>query len=330
MPGPVRQSSLVNEAARDDANVAGALINGVASGSLLVAVVVAFCNTSVQSGNIVSGYGTTIGGSPANTWSLAKRIAQTVGVWRTEITVWVAHNVSAGNTTGKPTFTSSTNEGHSVWHHLDEWTGMATSSSVDKTGDDTASDGEGALTIATTAALAQADEVVYAVAACRYNYIWNGSYDAPGTAPSTYTVIQGTTDNASLIVAQSAYKEVSSTAGVGAAWTYAEQPGDLGGVAALVTLKKSSTSLRLEIDDIDSTDMSGTTGWTIWAWAGDPASAAADKKWTGYAASITGGVLILPDAPPGASLSDTYNVSGYQPAGTKNLAWCTGVVRAAS
>ena len=329
MPGPVRQSSLVNEAGRQDSTVTGASISGVASGSMLVAVCVAHCATTVQSGNIVASYGTTISGTPTNTWTLAKREAQTIGSFRTEVSIWVAHNVAAGTTVGKPGFTSSTNPGHEIWHHMDEWEDMATSSSVDKTGSDTEGENSGTITIATTAALAQADEVVYAAAGCRYNYVWNGNYAAPGTAPSTFTVSQGTVDNTNL-VAQSAYKEVSSTAGVGATWTYAAQTGDRGAVAALATFKRSTTSLRLEIDDIDSTDMSGTTGWTIWAWAGDPASAAADKKWTGYAASITGGVLIFPDAPPGASLSDTYNVSGYQPSGTKNLAWCTGVVRAAS
>lgn len=335
MPGPVRQSSLVNETARDDANVGGALVNSVASGSLLVAVVAAFCNTSVASGNIVSGYGTTIGGSPSNTWALAARSAQTVGVWRTEVTIWVAHNVAAGNTTGKPTFTASTNEGHSVWHHMDEWTGMATSSSVDKTATTSAADGAGAIATTATATLAQADEVVYCAAACRYNYLWNGDYDAPGAPPTTgFTVLQGTTNNATLLVAQSAYKEVASTAGVSASWAYAEQSGDLGAVAALATLKKSTTSLRLEIDDVDTADITGTTGWTFGAWPANPFQTGSGgqcaKVWSGYSATLDGTTLVFPDAPPGASVDDVYNVSGHQPSGTLNFPWSTGTVREAS
>jgi hypothetical protein len=327
MPGPIRQSSLVNQSGVQDSTVTAASVNGVAAANMLVAVVVAYCNTSTQSGDIVNGYTST----PSNTWTLAERVAQTTGVWRTEITVWVAPNVASGNTTGKPTFTSGTTAAHWCWHHLDEWAGMATSSPIDKTSEDTEPENSGTITVPNTATLAQAEQVVYAVAACRWNYAWNGSYSAPGTAPSTYTVLQGTTDNATLMVAQSSYKEVLSTNPVGATWTYEGAPGDNGAVALVVTFKKSSTSLRLEIDNIDSADMTGTTGWTLGAWPADPfqtgPTGQCAKVWTSYSATITSGKLILPDAPPGAAVNDTYNVSGHQPAGTRNLAWCSGVVR---
>lgn len=335
MPGPIRQSALVNETGRQDSTVAGALINGVATGSMLIAVVVAHCSTTVQTGDIVSGYGTTIGGTPTNTWALAVRQAQTIGTWRTEVTIWVAHNVAAGNTTGRPTFTAGTNPGHDVWHHMDEWTAMLASGSVDKTGSDVEPENSGTITIPDTAALAQADQVVYCAVGCRYNFVWNGNFSAPGGPPTPgYTVVQGTVDNATLMVAQSAYKEVASTAGVGASWTYAQQTGDRGAVAALATFRKGgASSLRLEIDDID-TDITGTTGWTIGAWAQNPfqtgTAGQCSKVWTSYAATVTSGKLILPDAPPGASVNDVYNVSGHQPAGTQNLAWTTGVVRTAT
>jgi hypothetical protein len=330
MPGPVRQSGLVNEAARSDSNVSSASINGVASGNALIAVCVAHCSTTVQTGNIVSAYTS----SPSNTWTLAVRHAQTIGSFRTEVTIWVAHNVASGNTTGKPTFTAGTNAGHEIFHHFDEWSGVVTSSSVDKTGTVANAENLDTITVPNTATLAQADQIVYCAVGCRWNYQWNG--DGPGgagAAPSTYTVSKGETEN-SLMVAQSAYKEVSSTAAVGATWTYAQQTGDRGAVAVLATFKKSSTSLRLEIDNIDTTDISGTTGWTIGAWAGSPfqtgAGGQCSKVWTSYSASITSGKLIFPDAPPGASLNDAYNVMGYQPSGTRTLAWCQGVVRAAS
>jgi hypothetical protein len=326
----IRQSALVNEAGVQNSTVTAASITGVASGNMLIAVVAAHCPTSVQTGDIVSGYTS----SPSNTWTLAtgSRSAQTVGTNRTETTIWVAHNVAAGTTTGKPTFTASTNPGHLVWHHMDEWAGMVTSSSVDKAGTATAPENSPSITIASTATLAQAAQVVYCVAACRYNYDWNGSSTAPGAASATYTVVQGTTDNTSLIVAQSQYKEVTSTAGVGVTWMYAQQAGDRGAVASLATFKKAgATPLRLEIDNIDSTDITGTTGWTIGAWAQSPfqtgAASQCSKVWTSYSATVTSGKLILPDAPPGASASDTYNVAGYQPSGTLNLAWTTGVVR---
>lgn len=331
MPGPVRQSGLINEAARNDANVSSASINGVASGNMLVAVCVAHCSTSVQTGSIVSAYTS----SPSNTWTLGVRHAQTIGSYRTEVTIWVAHNVASGNTTGKPTFTAGTNAGHEIYHHFDEWSGMATSSSVDKTSTVSNAENLATLTVPNTATLAQADQVVYAVAGCRYNYQWNGSGPGgPGAAPTNFTILQGETNN-SVMVAQSVYREVAATAGVGATWTYAQQPGDRGAIAVVVTLKKGgASSLRLEIDNIDSTDMSGTTGWTIGAWPQSPFQTGAGgqcaKVWSAYSASITSGKLILPDAPPGASVNDTYTVSGYQPSGTRVLAWCSGVVRQAS
>lgn len=334
MPGPIRQSALVNETGRQNSTVAAASISGVAAGNMLIAVCVAHCSTSVQTGDIVASYGTTIGGSPANTWTLARREAQTIGSWRTEVTIWVAHNVAAGTTLGRPGFTASTNPGHDIWHHMDEWPGMAASASVDKVGGDVEPENSGTITIPNTAVLAQADQVVYAVCGCRYNFQWNGNGTAPGAPPAGYTVIQGTTDNLSLMVAQSAYREVASTAGVGASWTYAQQPGDRGAVAALATFRKGgASSLRLEIDDIDP-DIASTTGWTIGAWPQNAfqtgTAGQCAKVWTGYAATISAGKLILPDAPPGASLNDVYNVSGHQPAGTQNLAWTTGIVRTAT
>jgi hypothetical protein len=322
----VRQSQLVVESGRQTSTITQASISGVAAGNMLVSVVAAHCSTSVQAGDIVSGYTST----PSNTWTLAVRSAQTIGSFRTEVTIWVAHNVAAGATTGRPSLTSGTNPGHDVWHHFDEWADMAASASVDRTGTDTEPENSGTITVPTTTTLSQAEQVVYAVAASRFNFEWNGTFAAPGSPPSGYTIAHGSTDN-SLLVAQSAYREVASTAGVGASWTYATQPGDRGAVAALATLRKSTTSLRMEIDDIDVTDITGTTGWTIGAWPADPfqtgATGQCAKVWTAYAATLDGTTLIFPDAPPGASINDTYNVSGYQPAGTRQLAWCSGVVR---
>jgi hypothetical protein len=324
MPGPVRQSNLVKQANIASSAVDGATISGVVAGNALVAIVYAH-RASGSSGDIVSGYGTTIGGSAANTWTLAARSKRLDdgGVWCLEMTIWVALNVAAGTTVGKPTFNFT--DALYVWSHMDEWSGIATSSAVDKTDADYAINTATTITTGATATLAQASEVVITAIGTRLAYSWNGSSTGAGTAPSTYTILQGTTDNADGVTGQSAYKEVTATTGVSATWTYANAQT---AVAAIVTLKQATTTLRLEIDDIDSTDISGTTGWTFWAWSGDPLDAKAVKRWTSYAASISGTKLVFDSAPAGAAANDTYNVMGYQPSGTLTTGFMVGTVRA--
>ncbi len=324
MPGPVRQSNLVVQSNFAPASVTSATINGVASGNCLVAIVIVHYPGGSDT-DLVSAYSTTISGSPANTWTnvLRSRRGDAAGVWYSELTAWVAPNASAGNTIGKPTFTQAGN--HWLFSHMDEWSGIATTSPVDKTDTDTVAAGAGttSLTTGPTATLAQASQVVIAAIGNRYNYAWNGGYGS-GTAPSTYTVLRGTTDNTTGAVGQSAYKEVSATTAVSAAWTFVAGYGPA--VAGIFTLKTATTTLRLEVDDID-TEITGTTGWTFWAWSGDPGDAAADKKWTSYAASISGGKLVFPDAPPGATDGSTWNVMGYQPSGTLTTGFMSGTVR---
>jgi hypothetical protein len=325
MPGPVRQSNLVVQGSVTPAALTGATITGVASGNTLVSIVVAYYPTAADT-NICTGYGTTIGGSAANTWSNVLRVRSAVfdGVWYAELTAWIASNVSAGDTVGKPTFAASTE--HWVFTHMDEWSGIVTSSPVDQTATAVvaAAAGTASVTVGPTSTLSQASEVVIAAVGNRYNYVWNSGYGS-GTAPSTYTVLRGTTDNTTGAVGQSAYKEVTATTAVSATWTFADGYGPT--VAGLFTLKQGTTALRLEVDDID-TEITGTTGWTFWAWSGDPLDAKADKRWTAYSATLSGGKLVFPDAPPGATDGSTWNVIGYQPSGTLTTGFMTGTVRA--
>jgi hypothetical protein len=325
MPGPVRQSNLVVNSAVAPASVTGATINGVEAGNCLVAIVIAYYPAGTDT-DLVTGYGTTIAGSASNTFANALRVRRgDASGWYTELTAWVAPNVSAGNTIGKPTFALTGS--HWVFTHMDEWAGIATTSPVDETDTDSvaAAAGTASITVGPTGTLSQASQVVIAAAGNRYNYIWNGGYGS-GNAPSTYTVLRGITDNTGGAVGQSVYKEVTSTAAVSATWTFADGYGPA--VAGIFTLKTSSATLRLEVDDID-TEITGTTGWTFWAWAGDPDTAPAAKKWTAYAATIVSGKLVFPDAPPGATDASTWNVMGYQPSGTLTTGFMTGTVREA-
>jgi hypothetical protein len=330
MPGPVRQSSLVFQVGTQTSTVDPATINGVAAGNALVAVVVAV-RPSGTPGDLITGYGTTIGGSAANTWGASPilRVSEKhpTEPHYTEITAWIAHNVSAGDTIGRPVFAFN-DASTTVYTHMEEWSDVASSSSVDKTATAVAAVTDTSITVGPTAALDQAEQIVIAVAANRFNFVWNGGFSGAGNAPSTYAILQGRTDNTSGLVAQSVYKEVSATAAVSAVWTFDPQGNRT--VAGIFTLRKSTTTLRLEIDDIDA-EIVGTTGWTIGAWpqnafqTGTPGQCA--KVWVGYGATLSGTKLVLPDAPPGAALNASYNVCGYQPAGTRQLAWSTGVVR---
>ena len=318
MPGPVRQSNLVFQAGIDASAINGATINGVESGNTLVAIVVAH-RPSSGTGNIVSGYATTIGATPTNTWTLIARAGrlEPAGVWYSEVTAWIASNVAAGNTVGKPTF--SLTDALTVFSHMDEWSGIATSSPVDKTATADESGAAGTLTVGPTGTLSQASEVVIGAIGNRYNYSW--------TSPSGFTVLQSTTDNSTGNVAQSLYREVSATTSLSATWSYVTGYGPAVGV--LFTLKQGTTTLRLEVDNIDA-DITGTTGWTFWAWPGDPLDSAASKRWTSYSATLSSGKLVFPDAPSGAAENSTWNVMGYQPSGTLTTGFMSGTVRAAT
>lgn len=329
MPALVRQSSPVFQNDVDSSTVTGAAIATVAAGATLVSFVVA-SRPNGAAGNIISGYGTTVNGSAGNSWG-SSPIGRAVsvspdGTWYTEITAWIAHNVTAGNTVGKPDFAFEDGS-TTVWTMLTEWTGLALSSAVDKFAIATAAETATTITVGPTSALAQADQVIVALVANRYNYVWNGGYGS-GTPPSTYELIAGRTDNSGGLVAQAVYKEVSTTAAVSATWTF--EPEGNRTAALIFTLRKATTSLRMEVDNIDP-EIANTTNWTFGAWPGNPfqtgPAGQCAKVWTGYAAVIENGKLIFPDAPPGATLGATYNVQGHQPNSTRTTAWMAGTVR---
>jgi hypothetical protein len=312
---PVRQSNYAAQAGVSTSTAPTATINGVVAGNCLVAVVVAWRLST--SGDLVSAYGTTIGGSAANTWTLAARSARTEFGHRTEITVWVAPNCSAGNTVGAPTLVHN-DASTTIRQHMDEWPGIATSSPVDKTATANAASLTGTITVGPTATLAQASQVQISAVADRYNYSWNGSMSGAGNAPSGYTLLQGTADN-TLIAAQSVYRELNSTTAVSTTWTsIAEESHGL--VAATVTLKISSTVRQLEITSLGGATISGTTGWEAWAWTADPK----DIKATYFSGSdviVTAGQIVLAN-PPASIVTDQQGQAVLQ-----NSTLTTGLVQ---
>ena len=287
---PVRKSNVAELAGATAATMPTASITGVVAGNCLVAVVAA--HRLSTSGNLVSAYGTTISGSAANTWSLAARSAFTsASGHRTEVTIWVAPNCSAGTTVGKPTLV---NETTTIWHHFDEWPGIATSSPVDKTATGGVASSVGTLTVGPTATLAQAASLQISAVADKFNYAWNGSGSGAGTPPTGHTILQGAASSA-ILPAQSSYRELASTAGVSATWTTAE-PTSHGTVGATVTLKIASLVKQLEITSLGGATIAGTTGWAAWMWTADPKDLKA-VYFSGTDVTVTAGKIVLSNPP---------------------------------
>lgn len=321
MPALVRQSNVVAEANVAAASVSSVTITGVAAGNCLVAIVVVHSPTG-NTNDLCTGFGTTISGTAANTWTLARREGEldSGGYWYSELTIWTAPNVSAGTTVGKPTFSS---DALYVRVHMDEFSGLVTTSVVDTAASGSSDNTTTQVSTGSSGTLAQASQIIVAAFGGRYQYRINNGESGPGIAPTGYTILQGTTDNSLGVIGQSVYREVSSTDAVSVTWTYGA-PGV--GLAALVTLKAASAGLRLEVDNI-KTSIDTTTGWTFWAWSDDPLDGSAKKRWQSYTASVSGGKLIFPDAPAGAAAGSTFNVMGYQPSGTLTTGMMVGVVR---
>jgi hypothetical protein len=297
---PIRQSNVGTQAGVSTSNCPTAVINGVVAANCHVAIVAA--HRLSTAGDLVSAYTTTIGGSPANTWTLARRDAITSAAGhRTELTFWVAANCSAGDTTGKPTLVHN-DDSTNVWHHFDEWAGLATSSPLDKVAGATVAAPGLSLTAGPTAALVQAASLQISAAADRFNYAWNGSGAGAGTPPTSHTILQGTTSN-TIIAAQSSYRELASTAGVSATWATAETSSH-GIVGGTITLKIQTTVRRLRIATLGGVAIAGTTGWAGWIWTADPKDVLGTYK-SGGDITVSAGVILVANPPASITTGQT-------------------------
>lgn len=114
------------------------------------------------------------------------------------VEIWYRANVSAGAET--LTITPTSASGNYITAVAQEWSGMATSSPLDRTGT------SGTLTVSTSAATTQADEVVFTVAVADA-----GSSNVNWGTPSGYTLIARENDSNTYTGLQAAQKTVSST-----------------------------------------------------------------------------------------------------------------------
>lgn len=296
MPAPVRQSNVGTQAGVNTSTAPTATISGVLAANCLVAVVAAHrLNTT---GDLVSAYTTTIGGSNANTWTLALRQAFTSsGGHRTELTIWVAANCAAGATVGRPTLV---NDGTSVWHHFDEYATIATTTPIDKVAGAAVASSSLAITAGPTAALVQAASMQISAVVDRFNFSWNGGGSGAGTPPTGHTILQGTVSS-TVLPAQSSWRDLSATTGVSAAWTSAEA-GSHGLVAGTITLRIQSLVRRLRISNLGGVAIAATTGWEAWAWTADPLDLL-PSKYTGSNVVVSAGQILLLNPPAGIAVA---------------------------
>lgn len=258
--------------------------------------------------------GVTLGGVAM---TLAKRTRyQRSSIECVETCIWYAMNVTSGSKTIALDFVNETLDNLCSWHG-DSWAGVVTTGALDVTADNSASNPHsGSFSVPASGAsgtLAQAAELVIAVIAAKWSWMWNGAYDPNGgVAPSTYTLLAGRSqDNVNELPFQSVYKETSATTGVSATW--ALEATDLT-VAALATFKIGTTQRRVKV--LADSAINSASGITAFAWSGDPSSVLA-TKWTSRTAEASGGIVYLPSPPAAWTTGAEVNVVLYQPAGDK-------------
>lgn len=268
---------------------------------------VACRNDPVTSGETVA----SISSSPSLTWALVdatdgkvlRNTDDTNG--RQGLYAFHARVASANTYVVTPTLTNAAN--NRVVGGLIELTGMASSGPIDGHDTATAVNADSTITAGPTATLTQADQTAIAIVLGRWWWQLNGTGDG-GTAPSGWTRAVGSTDN-SMLPYQVAYREISSTTALSAAWTVPASQGD-GGQALIFTLKKSVGTLRTRVKFKTGSGINGVTGITVKLWRGDP-DTNYSTTYAGRAAEASGDVMYTP-APAGAVDGDTLNVVAFK------------------
>lgn len=264
---------------------------------------VACRNDTVGTGETVA----SVASSPSLTWTLVDatdgKVLRTTDdtAGRQGLYAYTARVATAGTYVVTPTLTNAAS--NRVVGGLIEMTGMASSSPVDGHDTATAVNADASITAGPTATLTQAEQTAIAVVIGRWWWQFNGAGDG-GTAPSGWARAAGSSDNA-MLPYQVAYREISSTTALSAAWTVPASQGD-GGQAVIFTLKKSVGTLRTRIKFKTGSGIDGVTGCTVKLWRGDP-DTNYSTTYTGRAAEASGDVMYTP-APAGAIAGDTLTV----------------------
>ena len=285
-------------------------VNGVASNSLLVAVVEAF-KFSYSDSDIVTGV---TSGSGAVTWALAKRqrYINPLTQHTTEICIFYKEGAASGNTTA--VFTDAGADEY-LWNWA-EFTGAATTGALDRTaGANLAANGASPLATGSSGTLALADSLAIAGIAGTTMHTWTG----PGYGTAFGNVDGGASPN--LLGGRMIYHLPGATTALNPSFGF-DGSAFQGAVAALATFKGATTTKRIEITGID-TSVNGTTGWTVYYWQTDGVS---QTVWRvpGITAEASGGKIHVTSAQAASAgatfpnLADGTNINcvAYRPGAT--------------
>lgn len=241
MPVPVRSSTL--KSGLSISNLNALLDNTIASGvagNTTIATVVAYKN--VTSGDLVSAVSghtlcVDVDGVPA-------RVKVIGGGNTLEITKWRKSNISAGTQSATVTLVNANSD---VTWHFDEYEDIDLTTPIDKISFGTSASNTSPINTGTTGTLTQTENVIVAAAANKYNYLWGGGSYGNVLPPAGFTKIQGTYNSATDIPMISVWKDVSSTAGVSAAFQQFAQP-DNGGAAIIMAMRLDTGPAPAELD----------------------------------------------------------------------------------
>lgn len=156
--------------------------------------------------------------------------------------IWVAENVSVPVGSWTVTITCTKTTSQYVSATAIEWVGAATASAFDVQTTGTCTHGATSMTTGTTSALAQSSEVCFA-ALTLISDDTTQNIVAPTTGWTLADSVQSQTQYCGF---GAAYKEVSTTTGVSAAWSF--DASTYGGVGSLATLKLASSSADITGD----------------------------------------------------------------------------------
>lgn len=326
---PVRSASSPAGLNVDSGWASAALtLNGVSTGNALIAVVAAFRSATTIGNNLINGVESRIGGTLDRSFTLARRQQiQGAGGQLTEVTIWFALNVSAGNTNVILDFNYEDDSTTCRWG-VDEWPSILTTGALDVTSSGTAASNTASLTTTTTATLAQAVELAIGVIGNRENFSWNGSGADPGAAPAGgWTVLRGQVqDNANDIPWQAVYRETAATSGFSITWNKAQQL-DSGTVAAVATFRIGTTNRRARF--VLDPSVNGATGITAYIWRGLPETVGNNaRRYNGITAEASGGIVLVPLGTDSATYvtGESVNALLMQPAGTRGTTLLTGTI----
>ncbi len=173
----------------------------------------------------------TIADTGANTWTTVGE-KPTDGATNNAQEMWYEENVTGGSYTVTITFDSASATNVECW--IDEFSGAATSGSLDQHVSNGATTGASPLSTGTTAATTAANENVYTVAQSV-----NGANLRPLTNPPTgYTSDESNTVNSNASQFCSAHKNVTSTGTQTASWAWTG--GSSNSTAILATFKDAA------------------------------------------------------------------------------------------